>query len=120
MLLAIVVVLAIGGAAWFKRTHAAKGIPITTEKAVTRTITQVVTATGKIQPELEVKITSEVYGEIVELPFRDGAAVKKGDLLVKIKPDLYQAGVDSQTAAVAAAQSSAVASAPSTRSFSRT
>ncbi len=106
----IIVVAGIVGAAWFKRSHAPQGIAVTTEKAVVRTITQVVTATGKIQPEIEVKITSEVYGEIIELPFRDGARVKKGDLLVKIKPDLYQAGVDAQTAAVAAAQSSAVAS----------
>src|SRR5476651_516743 len=90
ILAGIVVVAAIGGAAWFKRTHAAQGIAITTEKAVVRTITQVVTATGKIQPELEVKITSEDYGEITALPLREGARVKKGDLLVKIKPDQYQ------------------------------
>jgi HlyD family secretion protein len=96
------------GLAWLKRSHAPKGIAITTEKAMVRTITQVVTATGKIQPEIEVKITSEDYGEIIELPFRDGAKVKKGDLIVKIKPDLYQAMVDSQSAAVAAAKSAAV------------
>jgi HlyD family secretion protein len=81
---------------------------VTTEKAVVRTITQLVTATGKIQPEIEVKITSEVYGEIVELPFRDGAKLKKGDLIVKIKPDLYQAQVDQQTAGVAAARGTSI------------
>ena len=101
---AVVIVLL----AWNKSRHADKGIPVSTEKAVVRTITQLVTATGKIQPEIEVKITSEDYGEIVALPFREGARLKKGDLIVKIKPDLYQAGVDAQTAAVAAARSAAV------------
>ena len=65
-----------------------------------KTIVQVVTATGKVQPEVEVKITPEVYGEITALPFREGAAVKKGDLIVRIKPDLYQAQVDQEAAAV--------------------
>jgi HlyD family secretion protein len=96
------------GLAWYKRSHEQHGIPITTEKAVVRTITQVVTATGKIQPEVEVKITSEDYGEIIALPFDDGAKVKKGDLIVKIKPDLYQAMVDAQTAAVSASKSAAL------------
>jgi HlyD family secretion protein len=98
----------IGGLAWYKKSRTPQGIAVTTEKAVVRTITQVVTATGKIQPEIEVKITSEDYGEIVQLPFEDGARVKKGDLIVKIKPDLYQAMVDAQSAAVNAAKSASV------------
>jgi HlyD family secretion protein len=98
----------VAGGFWLKARRTPKGEPVTVEKAVVRTITQVVTATGKIQPEVEVKITSEVYGEIVELPLDEGAAVKKGDLIVKIKPDLYQAQVDQQIAAVAAAKSAAV------------
>ncbi len=69
-----------------------KPIPVTTEKATRRTIVQIVSATGKIQPETEVKISPEVAGEIIELPvIDDGIAVKKGDLLVKIKPDSYKA-----------------------------
>src|SRR5438128_2471651 len=63
-----------------------KPIPVITEKAVLRTILQTVSATGKIQPETEVKISPEVAGEITELPVEDGMQVKKGDLLVKIKP----------------------------------
>jgi HlyD family secretion protein len=85
-----------------------RGIAVTTDKAVTKTIVQTVTATGKVQPEVEVKITPEVYGEITSLPFREGAVVKKGDVIVKIKPDFYQAQVDQQTAAVAAARAGAV------------
>src|ERR1051326_3067731 len=68
-----------------------KPIPVTTEKAVRKTITQLVTATGKIQPEVEVKIAPEVSGEIVDLPVHEGQAVHKGDLLLRIKPDTYRA-----------------------------
>jgi HlyD family secretion protein len=56
------------------------------------TIVETVSATGKIQPEVEVKISSEVSGEIIDLPVKEGQVVKKGDLLVKINPDLYTSG----------------------------
>jgi HlyD family secretion protein len=56
------------------------------------TIVETVSATGKIQPEIEVKISSEVSGEIISLPIKEGQVVKKGDLLVKINPDLYTSG----------------------------
>ncbi len=56
------------------------------------TIVETVSATGKIQPEIEVKISSEVSGEIIALPIKEGQVVKKGDLLVKINPDLYTSG----------------------------
>ncbi|PYI40479.1 MAG: hypothetical protein DMC57_10110, partial [Verrucomicrobia bacterium] len=58
-----------------------KPIPVTTEKAAKRTILQLVSATGKVQPETEVKISPEVAGEIIDLPVIDGAHVNKGDLL---------------------------------------
>src|SRR4051794_10752995 len=81
-----------------------KPIPVTTEKAVRKTILQSVSATGKIQPETEVKISPEVAGEIIELPVEDGMQVKKGDLLVKIKPDSYKALLKQQEAAISAAK----------------
>lgn len=56
-------------------------------------ITEKVSATGKIQPEIEVKLSSEVSGEIIELPVVEGQQVKKGDLLVKINPDIYQSNL---------------------------
>lgn len=56
------------------------------------TIVETVSATGKIQPEIEVKISSEVSGEIIALPVKEGQVVKKGDMLVKINPDLYTSG----------------------------
>ncbi len=66
-----------------------KVVAVQTEKISRRDITQIVTGTGKIQPEVEVKISAEVSGEIVEMPVKVGQSVKKGQLLVKIKPDLY-------------------------------
>ena len=81
-----------------------KPIPITTEKAVRKTILQTVSATGKVQPETEVKISPEVAGEIIELPVADGMGVKKGDLLVKIKPDSYKALLEQQEAAISSAK----------------
>jgi HlyD family secretion protein len=81
-----------------------KPIPVTTEKAVRKTIVQTVSATGKVQPETEVKISPEVAGEIIELPVTDGMAVKKGDLLVRIKPDSYKAQLEQQEAAISAAK----------------
>jgi len=81
-----------------------KPIPVTTEKALHRTILQSVSATGKVQPETEVKISPEVAGEIIELPVEDGMQVKKGDLLVKIKPDSYKALLEQQEAAISAAK----------------
>lgn len=81
-----------------------KPIPVTTEKAIRKTIIQTVSATGKIQPEVEVKISPEVAGEIIELPVEDGKAVKKGDLLLKIKPDAYRALFEQQQAAISAAK----------------
>jgi HlyD family secretion protein len=58
------------------------------------TIVETVSATGKIQPEIEVKISSMVSGEIISLPVKEGQVVKKGDLLVKINPDLYTSSLN--------------------------
>src|SRR5438045_8622955 len=64
-----------------------KPIPVTTEKATKRTIGQLVSATGKVQPETEVKNSPEVAAEIIELPAVDGAQGEKGDLPVQVRPD---------------------------------
>jgi HlyD family secretion protein len=105
---AVVILGLLIAAAVVKKRAGGKGISVTTEKAVTKTVIQLVTATGKVQPEVEVKITPEVFGEITSLPFREGASVKKGEVIVTIKPDFYQAQVDQQVAGVAAARAGAV------------
>ncbi|MCB2204437.1 efflux RND transporter periplasmic adaptor subunit [bacterium] len=73
-------------------------IVVQTEKVERRTITQVVEATGKIQPQTQVKINAEVSGEIIELPVEEGDEVTKGQLLVRIKPDTYKAQRDQSIA----------------------
>jgi HlyD family secretion protein len=85
-----------------------KPIPITTAKAARKSITQVVTATGKIQPEIEVKISPEVSGEIVEIPVKEGDIVRQGQMLLRIKPDTYRAQVESQEAALSGARAASV------------
>ncbi|RDI52159.1 efflux RND transporter periplasmic adaptor subunit [Flavobacterium glaciei] len=69
-----------------------KGTEVEITQVIPATIIETVSATGKIQPEIEVKISSEVSGEIISLNVKEGQAVKKGDLLVKINPDLYTSG----------------------------
>jgi HlyD family secretion protein len=100
----IVLLAAVGYGAYYKKKQASAIVAITTEKATVKTITQVVSATGKIQPEVEVKIAPEVSGEVVQLRFREGASVKKGDLLLSIKPDNYQAQVEQQEANLVASK----------------
>jgi len=101
-LLVVLVVVAI-----VAKSRGDKAVVVTTEKAVVKTITQIVSATGKVYPEVEVKIQPEVTGEIIALPLREGAAVKKGDLIVSIKPDLYQFGVEQAEAGLVQAKASA-------------
>lgn len=73
---------------------------VTAEKAALRTIIETVSANGKIQPETEVKISSDVSGEIIELTVKEGEQVKKGQLLVRIRPDLYQSASERAIAAL--------------------
>jgi len=80
-----------------------KSVEIATVKATT--IVETVSATGKIQPEIEVKIASMVSGEIIDLPIKEGQVVKKGDLLVKINPDLYTSGLNRSVANLSATKS---------------
>jgi len=75
-----------------------------------QSITETVVASGKIQPEVEVKISAEVSGEIIELPFQEGARVQKGDLLVKINPDLFVAAVNRSRASVNTAKAALASS----------
>lgn len=72
----------------------AKSVEVETVLADEITIIETVSATGKIQPEIEVKISSQVSGEIIDLPVKEGQVVKKGDLLVRINPDLYTSGLN--------------------------
>ncbi|MEC8335603.1 MAG: efflux RND transporter periplasmic adaptor subunit, partial [Bacteroidota bacterium] len=85
VLLLIVVALARGGS---------RELPVvTSEDIALRDIVERVSASGKIQPEVEVKITAEVNGQIIELPVKEGDVVQKDDLLVQLNPDIYEAAL---------------------------
>jgi HlyD family secretion protein len=103
---AVVIVLLVGGMVASRKRE--KPIPVTTDKAFRKNITEIVTATGKIQPEVEVKIAPEVSGEIIDIPVKEGQTVQKGQLLLRIKPDSYKAQVEAQQAALSAARSASV------------
>ena len=88
----------------FKRREVV--ITVQTEKVARRSLTEQVMANGKIQPVLQVKISAEVSGEITDLPVKEGQKVNKGDLLVKIKPDFYNAALNQATAGFKSAEAS--------------
>jgi HlyD family secretion protein len=89
----------LGGLGWYAFYKKREDIiTVQTEKVGRRDLTELVVATGKIQPVVQVKISPEVSGEIIELPVKEGEEVKKGDLLLKIKPDFYLARRDSADA----------------------
>lgn len=82
-----------------------EGIEVSIEETSFRDITESVSASGKIQPEVEVKIQSEVSGLIIELPVKEGDEVQKGQVLVKINPDVYTAALSRAEAALNSAKS---------------
>ncbi len=105
-LLITMAVLLIAGASlvtWLKLRE--KAVEVTSEKAFFKEVVHLVTATGKIEPELVVAMSPDVSGEIIELPVKDGQNVRKGDLLFKIQPDLYINQVEQSLAQLNASKS---------------
>src|SRR6478752_4214690 len=96
LLIAAVVLLIVGGVvAWRWTRSGSEVIPVKLDKVTRRSLTETVVANGKIQPVTQVLISPEVAGEIIQLPVIEGQRVKKGDLLVQIRPDTYAAGRNS-------------------------
>jgi HlyD family secretion protein len=77
-----------------------EGIKVTTEKVAKRTIIETVNASGKVYPEVEVKVSSDISGEIVELMVEEGDSVRKGQVLAKIFADIYLTQRDQVAASV--------------------
>src|SRR5258708_28733377 len=98
------VLAGLAGVAFFRKREAV--ITIQTEKVIRRDIIEKVVANGKIQPVLQVKISPEVSGEIIDLPVKEGQLVNKGQLIVKIKPDFYIAQLHQSQAGYEAALAS--------------
>lgn len=93
----LILLIVIGGvvaktAGWLDGGSGATSVE--TEIAERRTITQMVSSSGRMQPEVEVVIRPDVSGEIIELNVKEGDFVREGDLLLRIKPDLYEARID--------------------------
>ncbi len=97
--------------AFIKNKNKPKGEKVTTQKVTRRTIHETVSASGKIFPEKEIKISSDVSGQIVELYVKEGDSVKAGQLLAKINPDAYLSSVERGNASVNNARSQASSSA---------
>src|ERR1044071_1216924 len=97
--IAIVLILII-----VKGMQGSKPTDVITEKAQKRNIVETVSANGKVQPETELKITSDVSGEIVEMYVKEGDHVKKGTLLCQIKPDIYQSALERTDATVSSSK----------------
>lgn len=91
-------------AAALKARQKPKGEEVTVEQVQRRTIRETVSASGKIFPETEVKISPDVSGEVVELYVKEGDSVTVGQVLAKIKPDEYQSAVERGQAAVSSAR----------------
>lgn len=105
-ILSAVVLLLLGYAGW-KAKNKPKGEKVTTETVQRRTIRETVAASGKVFPEIEVKISSDVSGEVVELLVQEGDSVSKGQLLCRINPDTYVSNVERGEAGVNSARANA-------------
>ncbi len=99
LLLLIILLILLG------KSGGGDGIPVAVEAAKPHTITETVTASGKIYPENEVKISPEVSGEIIELTVEEGDSVSKGQLLVRINSNIYSSVVSQAQAQVAETRS---------------
>jgi HlyD family secretion protein len=110
LLITFAAILLTGGAIFTFLTFQEKPVEVTTEKVSIKEVVHIVTATGKIEPELVVAISPDVSGEIIELPIQDGQNVKKGDLLLKIQPDLYINQVEQSLAQLNSAKSQSLES----------
>ena len=93
-------VIVVGAVISIKLSKGSAPTEVYTEKAAVRDLIEVVSATGKIQPETELKISSDVSGEITEMLVKEGDQIKKGDLLCRIRPDLYVSAFDRVNASV--------------------
>ena len=98
VLVVLVIVAAVAAKALLGGGEQATEVEV--EVAASRTLTQVVTASGRVQPEIEVIISPDVSGEIVALNVREGDHVAQGELLARIKPDFYDAQVEQAQASL--------------------
>ncbi len=97
-----------------------EGIKVSAEKVAKRTIIETVTASGKIYPEIEVKVSPDISGEIVELNVQEGDSVRRGQVLAKIYADIYSTQRDQAAAEVSRSESMTANSAAELESLKST
>ncbi len=98
----LIIVLVIGKKqGWFGKDFE---INVATKVVESKTITELITANGKVQPETEIKISPDVSGEIIEMTIEEGDEVKKGQLLLVIKPDIYIQSLNRADASLSSSQ----------------
>ena len=98
----LIIVLVVGKKqGWFGKEFE---INVATKVVESRTITELITANGKVQPETEIKISPDVSGEIIQLEVKEGDEVKKGQLLLVIKPDIYIQSLNRAQASLSSSQ----------------
>lgn len=102
-LVVILIIVLIAGkkAGWFGKDFQ---INVSTKIVESKTITELITANGKVQPETEIKISPDVSGEIIEMNIKEGDEVKKGQLLLTIKPDIYIQSYNRSLASLSSSQ----------------
>ncbi|HOQ48721.1 MAG TPA: biotin/lipoyl-binding protein, partial [Candidatus Kapabacteria bacterium] len=99
-----IAILALAGIALVIFGRGEQAIAVTVEEVSKRTITQTVSAVGKIQPETEVKISSQTSGEVIFLGVKEGERVKARQLLARINPDIVETQLEQVKASVEAAK----------------
>ena len=97
--LIVLFLLSVASIVWFIANGKEGPVLVSIEPVTTRTITQSVSAIGRLQPELMVKVSSEASGEIIFLGVRDGDTVSRGQLLVRIQPDIMETQLSQTRAA---------------------
>lgn len=100
LIIAGVLIVILAAIIIISKRSGSRPVEVLTEKARLRNITETVSASGKVQPEVQVKISSDVSGEIVNLYIKEGDTVKQGQLLAKIDPKIYQSIVERTEAAL--------------------
>src|SRR5438552_7717632 len=92
------------------KSRQSKGVEVRLDTVKRRKLVATVTASGKIVPKRKVDVSSDITGRIIEIPVKEGGIVRKGDLLLRIDPSQYEAGVARATASLSSAQASVVQS----------
>src|SRR5215472_14946069 len=103
-----IALLLVGLVGYNVKSRRDKGVEVRLEKVSRRNLVATVTASGKIVPKRKVDVSADITGRIIEIPVKEGALVRRGDLLLRIDPSQYEASVAQAQAQVSTAEAAAV------------